>query len=60
GLKGARIGGAMVSEKHCGFIVNAGNATAGDVVALINHIKKQVKEKFGVELQPEVKVIGEP
>ncbi|HZX47132.1 MAG TPA: UDP-N-acetylmuramate dehydrogenase [Clostridia bacterium] len=60
GLKGARIGGAMVSEKHCGFIVNMGNATAGDIVALINHIKKQVKEKFSVELQPEVKVIGEP
>lgn len=60
GLKGAKIGDAKVSEKHCGFIVNTGNATANDIIALINLVKKQVKERFGVELQPEVKVIGEP
>ncbi len=60
GLKGARIGDAQVSEVHCGFIVNTGNATADEIIALINYVKKQVKEKFNVELQPEVKVIGEP
>lgn len=60
GLKGARIGDAQVSELHCGFIVNVGNATADDIIALINHVKKRVKERFNVELQPEVKVIGEP
>ncbi len=60
GLKGARIGDAQVSEVHCGFIVNTGNATADEIIALINYVKKQVKEQFNVELQPEVKVIGEP
>lgn len=60
GLRGFRIGHAQVSEMHCGFIVNVGNATANDIIALINHVKKEVKEKFNVELQPEVKVIGQP
>ena len=59
GLKGYKIGGAMVSEKHAGFIVNTGNAKASDVVALIEYIKKTVKEKFGVELETEVKLEGE-
>ena len=59
GLKGFRIGGALVSEKHAGFIVNTGNATCSDVVALIKHIQKTVKEKFGVELETEVKIEGE-
>ncbi len=59
GLGGFRIGGAEVSCKHCGFIVNTGNATAGDVVGLIRHIQKTVKEKYGVELHTEVKIVGE-
>jgi UDP-N-acetylmuramate dehydrogenase len=60
GLKGTRIGDAQVSELHCGFIVNVGKASANDIIALINHVKKEVRERFNVELQPEVKVIGEP
>ena len=58
GLKGYQIGGAKVSEKHCGFIVNCGNATAKDVIDLIGHIKSAVYERFGVVLQTEVKVVG--
>ena len=59
GLKGYTIGGAKVSEKHCGFIVNTKDASANDVINLIDYIKKTVKNKFGVELETEVKVIGE-
>lgn len=59
GLKGAHIGGAEVSEKHCGFIVNTGNATANDVISLVKYIQKTVFEKFGVELVEEVKIVGE-
>lgn len=59
GLRGFSIGGAQVSEKHCGFVVNTGNATAGDVLALIREIQKTVREKFGVELETEVKFLGE-
>jgi UDP-N-acetylmuramate dehydrogenase len=59
GLAGYSIGGAQVSPKHCGFIVNTGNATAQDVLQLIKHIQETVKSKFGVELQTEVKVVGE-
>ncbi len=59
GLRGFSIGGAQVSEKHCGFVVNTGNATAGDVLALIREIQKTVLEKFGVELETEVKFLGE-
>ena len=59
GLKGLRHGGAQVSEKHAGFIVNAGGATAADVLALIEEVQRRVKEKFDVELHPEVRVIGE-
>ncbi|AIS52864.1 UDP-N-acetylenolpyruvoylglucosamine reductase MurB [Thermoanaerobacter kivui] len=59
GLKGYSIGGAKVSEKHCGFIINTGNATFYDVVNLIEHVQKVVKEKFGVELIPEIKIVGE-
>lgn len=59
GLQGYTIGGAQVSEKHCGFIINKGNATAEDVLNLIKHIQKTVKEKFGVDLDTEVKIIGE-
>ncbi|MBZ4646610.1 MAG: UDP-N-acetylmuramate dehydrogenase [Petroclostridium sp.] len=59
GLRGYSIGGAQVSEKHCGFIVNKGNATAQDVLDLIKYIQETVKSKFGVALDTEVKVIGE-
>ncbi len=58
-LKGFRIGGAEVSEKHSGFVINTGDATAQDVLDLIAHIQKTVKEKFGVDLQTEVKYIPE-
>ena len=59
GLKGFRIGGAEVSDLHCGFIVNTGNATAADVVALIKHIQDTVLARYGVQLHTEVKVVGE-
>ncbi len=58
GLRGCRIGDAMVSEKHCGFVVNMGNATFSDVTKLISHIQSVVYEKFGINLEPEVKIIG--
>ncbi len=57
GLKGFRIGDAQVSDKHAGFIINKGNATAADVFAVIQHCQKVVKEKFGVELQLEQQVL---
>ena len=56
GLKGYTIGGAQVSEKHAGFVINK-NGTASDILALINYIKTTVKEKTGVDLEPEVKII---
>jgi len=59
GLKGFRVGGAQVSEKHAGFIVNAGGATAKDVMALITEVQRKVYDKFRIKLQPEVRVIGE-
>ena len=59
GLRGYRVGGAQVSEKHCGFVVNTGGATAADVNALIEHVQAEVREQFGVELEPEVHRIGE-
>lgn len=59
GLQGTRIGGAEVSRKHAGFIVNADNATASDYIGLIHHVRAAVKDKFGVELETEVKIIGE-
>lgn len=59
GLRGARVGAAQVSEKHCGFLVNTGGATAADVNALIEHVRDEVRAQFGVELEPEVKRIGE-
>ena len=57
GLKGYTIGGAQISTKHAGFIVNTGNATAKDIEKLIKHTKEKVKEKFGVELELEVIVL---
>lgn len=59
GLKGKKMGGAQVSELHCGFIVNIDNATTDDVLSLIKLIQKTVKYKFGVQLKTEVKIIGE-
>jgi len=59
GLKGFTIGGAKVSEKHAGFIVNYNNATAKDIISLMEHVKSVVYEKFGVMLTPEVEIIGD-
>lgn len=59
GLMGFSIGGAQVSEKHAGFVVNKGGATARDVLELIGHIQKTVSDKFGVWLEPEVRLIGD-
>lgn len=58
GLRGFQIGGAQVSEKHCGFVVNRGGATAKDVMELCDYIKERVKETSGVELEMEVKRLG--
>ncbi len=58
GLRGYRVGDAQVSLKHCGFVVNCGHATAEDVRQLIEDIRKRVKERFGVELKPEVRFLG--
>lgn len=59
GLKGYSIGGAAVSEKHSGFVINKENATAKDITDLIKHIQDEVKKQFGVDLHPEVRIIGE-
>ncbi len=59
GLKGYQVGGAMVSEKHAGFVINAGGATARDVWVLMQHIREEVFRQFGVMLEPEVKFLGE-
>ena len=59
GLRGYSIGGAKVSDKHCGFIVNADKASAKDVYTLISYVRLKVKEKFDVELEPELRVLGE-
>lgn len=59
GLRGFQVGGAQVSEKHCGFVINTGGATAADVMQLICEVSDRVQEKFGVSLEPEVKRIGE-
>ena len=59
GLKGTRIGGAQISEKHGNFIVNTGNATAKDILALIDTVQKRVWEERGIRLEPEVRIIGE-
>jgi len=59
GLKGYQIGDAQVSSKHAGFIVNNGNATARDVLNLIAYIQQKAGERFGVDVQPEIRVVGE-
>lgn len=59
GLRGFRIGDAMVSEKHCGFVINVGHASAADVTAVMDEVVRRVRESSGVTLEPEVKRIGE-
>ena len=59
GLAGATVGGAQVSTKHCGFVVNAGGATARDVRELIGRVQDEVRARFGVGLEPEVRIVGE-
>lgn len=59
GLKGFCIGGAQISEKHAGFLINTGGATADDVCRLMTFVKEQVFEKFGVSLEPEVRLLGQ-
>ena len=59
GLKGFTIGGAAVSQKHSGFVINTGNATAQDVLDVIKHVQDEVKNQFGVELKTDVRIIGE-
>ena len=59
GLQGFSVGGAQVSMKHCGFVINKDNATAADVAELMRKVSEQVEEKFGVRLEPEVKRLGE-
>ena len=59
GLRGYRVGGAQVSEKHCGFVINTGDATSEDVRSLMKHVTEIVYAKFGVTLEPEVKFLGE-
>lgn len=58
GLRGFSVGDAQVSEKHCGFVINRGNATAADVMALVSQVQTIVEEKFGVQLELEVRRIG--
>ncbi len=58
GLRGYRVGGAMVSDKHCGFVINKENATASDVLQVISDVKAKVFEQFGVMLEEEVKILG--
>ncbi len=59
GLRGFQVGGAQVSEKHCGFVINTGGATAADVMQLIESVSDKVEAQFGVPLEPEVKRVGE-
>ena len=59
GLRGYQVGGAQVSEKHCGFVINKGDATAADICQLMQDVTDKVQAQFGVVLEPEVKMIGE-
>lgn len=59
GLKGYNIGDCYISEKHAGFIVNKGNATAKDVISLIKFVKEKVYEKFNIEIELEIEILGE-
>ena len=59
GLKGYTVGGAQVSKLHSGFIINIGGATASDIIAVMKHCQKEVYDQFGVNLEPEVRILGE-
>ena len=59
GLKGYKIGGAEVSTKHAGFIINSSNATSQDILDLIQYVKDAIKEEYNVEIHEEIKIIGE-
>lgn len=59
GLKGATVGGAQVSDLHSGFIINKGGATATDIIDLMHLVQNTVYDKFGVRLEPEVRIIGD-
>ncbi len=59
GLRGYKHKGAQVSEKHCGFLINADNASANDMIELIEYVQEQVKDQFQISLEPEVRIIGE-
>ena len=59
GLKGYRVGGAQVSEKHSGFVINRGGATAGEIMRLCRDVQRIVREQTGVTLEMEVKTLGE-
>ena len=58
GLRGYRVGDAQVSEKHCGFVINRGEATARNVRELVAHVQQEVRQQFGVDLELEVKLLG--
>ena len=57
-LRGYQVGGAQVSEKHCGFVINKGNATAAEILELMRQVSEKVQEQFDVVLEPEIKMLG--
>jgi UDP-N-acetylmuramate dehydrogenase len=59
GLKGFSVGGACVSEKHAGFVINRDNGTAKDVLQVIQHVQEEIRKQFGVDLHTEVRILGE-
>ena len=59
GLRGYRVGDAQVAEKHCGFVINRGNATAEDVMNLVAHVQEEVYRQFHVKMEMEVKRLGD-
>ncbi len=59
GLRGLTVGGAQVSDKHCGFIINRGGATASDIIELMEQITSEVEDRYGVRLEPEIRIVGE-
>ena len=58
GLKGTAVGGARVSEKHAGFVINTGGATCRDILTLIRQVRETVRRQTGVELEPEIRLLG--
>ena len=59
GMRGFTVGGAQVSEKHCGFVINTGTAASADIIEVIEKVQESVKNTFGVQLEPEVILLGE-